>query len=87
MTKDLNFTRREIQSILEGFKNKKAPGEDVLSSEILLQVFRNYPTAFTQIYNECLKRGHFPTPKRSVILPVAKPSKEGLRHSGKIQTY
>jgi ribonuclease HI len=83
---DVIFTRHEIQAILEGFDPKKAPGEDALSSEILLQVFRNYPTAFTQIYNECLRRGHFPTQwKRSVILPIAKPGKEGLDTAGKFR--
>jgi hypothetical protein len=65
---------------------KKAPEEDALSSEILLQVFRNYPTAFTQICNKCLRRGHFTTQwKRSVILPVAKPGKEGLDTVGKFR--
>jgi hypothetical protein len=83
-TNDVNFTRHEIQAILEVIDPKKTPGEYALSSEILLHVFRNYPTAFTQIYNECLRRGHFPTQwKRSVILPVAKPGKEVFDTAGK----
>jgi hypothetical protein len=74
--------RQEVQAALEKFEPRKAP-EDALSSEILLHVFRSFPTVFTQIY-ECLKRGHFPKQwKRSVILPVVKPGKEGLNEAGK----
>ena len=69
-TNDVEFTRHKVQAILEKFDPHKVPGEDTMSSEILLHVFRGFPTAFTQIY-ECLRRGHFPKQwKRSVILPV-----------------
>jgi len=55
-----------------------------MSSEILLHVYRRFPTAFTQIYNECLGRGHFPQQwKRSVILPIVKPGKEVFKEVGK----
>ena len=57
----------------------KAPGEDALTSEILLQVSRFFPTFFTEVYNECLHRGHFPQQwKISIIHPVVKPGEEGL---------
>ena len=59
-TNDVEFTRHEVQAILERFDFRKTPGGDALSSEILLHVYRGFPTAFTQIYNECLRRGHFP---------------------------
>ena len=56
-TNDVEFARYEVQAILEKFDPRKAPGEDALSSEILMHVFRTLPTAFTQIYKECLRRG------------------------------
>jgi hypothetical protein len=80
---DEEFTRQEVQAVLEKFDPRKAPGEDALTSEILLHVFRSLPTAFTEIY-ECLRRGHFPKQwKRSMIIPVIKPGKEGLNDVGK----
>ena len=59
-TNDEEFTRHEVQAALDKFDPRKAPGEDALSSEILLHVFRSFPTVFMEIYNECLRRGHFP---------------------------
>jgi len=48
-TNDVGFTRHEVQAILKKFDPRKAPGEDTLSSEILMHVFRTFTTAFTQI--------------------------------------
>ena len=82
-TNDEEFTRHKVQAALEKFDPRKAPGEDALSSEILLHAFRIFPTVFTEIY-ECLRRGHFPQQwKRSVILPIVKPGKEGINQVGK----
>ena len=74
------FTTQEIQAVLEKFEPRKAPpGEDALNGEILLHTFRSFPTFFTEIYNEWLKRGQFPKQwNRSTILPIVKPGKEGL---------
>jgi hypothetical protein len=78
-TDDDAFTKQEIQAVLENFDPRKAPVEDALNSELLLHTFRSFPTFFTEIYNECLRRGHFPKQwKRSIILPIVKPGKEGL---------
>jgi hypothetical protein len=77
-TADIAFTKEEIQAALEKFDPPKAPGEDALNSDILLSAFRSFPTFFTEIY-ECLRRGHFPVQwKRSLLLPIVKPGKEGL---------
>jgi len=81
---DAEFTR-EVHSALEGFDTRKAPGEDALSSEILQHVFRSFPTTFTEIYKECLRREHFPKQwKRSMILPIVNQGKEGLNE---VQKY
>ena len=68
-TKDTPFTKQEVQAALEKFDPRKAPGEDAINSEILLQVLSRFPTAFTEIYNACLQRGHFPPCwKRSIVI-------------------
>ena len=59
-TNDVEFTRHKVQAILEKFDPRKTPGEEALSSEIVIHVFRTFPAAFTQIYKECLRQGHFP---------------------------
>ena len=48
---DIPFIKQEIQAALEKFDPHKAPGEDALNSEILLQAFRNLPNFFTEVYN------------------------------------
>jgi hypothetical protein len=64
--------------VLERFDPTKAPGEDGLNSAILLKTFKCFPNLFTEIYNECLRCGYFPVQwKRSVIIPIVKPGKEG----------
>jgi len=40
---DKPFSREEIASVIKKFNHKKAPGEDGLTSEILLRVFGNFP--------------------------------------------
>ena len=81
---DVEFTKQEILAVLEKFDPSKAPGEDGLSSDILLQTFRCFPNFFTEIYNECLRRGYFPTQwKRSIIIPIVKPGKEGSMEASK----
>ena len=45
-TDDIPFTKQEVQAALEKFDPHKAPGEDALNSEILLQAFRSLPNFF-----------------------------------------
>jgi hypothetical protein len=75
---DVEFTKQEVQSALEGFDICKAPGEDALTSNILQHVFRSFPTAFMEIYKECLRRGNFPKQWKSlVILPIVNQRRKG----------
>lgn len=76
---DVPFTKQEIQTALEKIDPRKAPGEDAINSEVLLRIFRSFPIFFTEVYNKCLKNGHFPKHwKRSIIQPIVKPGKEEL---------
>jgi hypothetical protein len=74
---DEDFTKDQILAVLEKFDPDKAPGEDGLNTDILLKIFKRFPTFFTEIYNQCLRKGYFPKlMKRSTILPIVKPGKE-----------
>ena len=76
-TDGIEFTQEEKFTALHKFDPHKAPGEDGLTSEILLKTFTCFPKFFTEIYNQCLKKGCFPKQwKRSSIIPIIKPGKE-----------
>ena len=81
---DTPFSREEIVSVIKKFNPKKAPGEDGLTSEIILYVFRSFPSFLTEVYNKCLKEGCFPKQwKKSSIVPIIKPGKEENRDASK----
>jgi len=74
---DVEFTKKEILVMLEKFDPSKTPGEDGLNSDILLRIFKCFPTFFTEIY-EFLRKGYFRKQwKCSIIIPIVKPGKEG----------
>ena len=56
---DTEFTPGEILAILKGFNPRKAPGEDRITSEILLRTYEQFPQFFTAVYNLCLIKGFF----------------------------
>jgi len=71
---DKEFTQDEVRQVMEGFKSKKAPGPDGITSETLKLLYKGIPNTITYIYNECLRTGLFPTNwKTARILPVTKP--------------
>ncbi|KAJ4430566.1 hypothetical protein ANN_19154 [Periplaneta americana] len=71
---DVAFTQEEILRILKNFDPTKSPGEDGLSSDIILRSFKQFPKFFSRVYNRCLETGHFPKIwKRSTIIPIVKP--------------
>ena len=51
------FTQDEVRQIIEGVHTRKAPGQEGITSEILLLIFKSIPKTVTSIYNECLKKG------------------------------
>jgi hypothetical protein len=73
-----------MSSVIKKFNPKKAPGEDGLRSEILLRVFGNFPSFLIEVYNKYLKEDSFPRQwKKSSIVPIVKPGKEGNRDASK----
>jgi len=74
---DCLFTPAEIKAAIIRFKPNKSPGEDGISSEILMKVFQMFPQFFTSVYNACLKNSYFPNEwKKAIVIPIAKPGKE-----------
>lgn len=73
---DKDFTIEEIRTVLEQMNPTKSPGENGISSTILLRVFNKFPQFVTTIYNRCLQTGCFPRLwKRAKIIPIVKPGK------------
>jgi len=76
---DKPFSQEEIASVIKKFNSKKGPGEDGLTSEIILHVFMSFPSFLTEVYNKCLKEGCFPKQrKKSGIVPIIKQGKEDI---------
>ena len=74
---DTPFTTEELIAGLKKFDPDKAPGEDGLTSVILIRAFETFPLFFTELYNACLRNGCFPKIwKHSIIIPIVKPGKE-----------
>jgi hypothetical protein len=64
---DKPFSQEEIESVIKKFNPKKAPGEDGLTSKIILHVFRSFPSFLTEVYNKCLKEGCFPKQWKKIL--------------------
>jgi hypothetical protein len=74
---DRKFTLAEIRNAVVSLNNKKAPGEDGITGEILKQIFETFPKYITAIYNEFLRTGVFPKRwKRAKLIPIVKPGKD-----------
>jgi hypothetical protein len=73
---DRDFNQDEVRRTIESFNPKKAPGLEGITSDILTLVFKSIPKTTTSIYNECLKKGYFPTEwKTAKIITTVKPGK------------
>jgi len=68
---DKSFILEETRNAVESTGNKKAPGEDGITSEIYKSTFEIFPSYITAMYNGCLRRGVFPTRwKRAKLIPI-----------------
>jgi hypothetical protein len=73
------FTKEEVRQVIEGLKQKKAPGPNGITNEIVKLIFKAIPKTLTQLYNECLRKGIFPDNwKIAKVIPITKPGK-GVR--------
>jgi hypothetical protein len=54
-----------------------APGEDGITSDIILRAFNLLPMSTTALYNGCLKTACFPRiGKTAKLIPIVKPGKD-----------
>ena len=65
---DREFTQDEVRQIIEGVHTRKAPGQEGITSEILLLIFKSILKNVTSIYNKLLKRGCFPRNRKVAII-------------------
>ena len=73
---DVDFTEQEIKQILGHLDPRKTPGEDGITSKILLQVAKAVPKFVKAIYNKCLENAYFPQQrKKARLLPIMMPGK------------
>ncbi|XP_052758208.1 uncharacterized protein LOC128202324 [Galleria mellonella] len=73
---DIPFTREEVEECLASISPNKAPGNDSLTSDICLHVFKAIPMVILGILNRCLQIGYFPENwKDAHIKIIPKPDK------------
>jgi hypothetical protein len=83
-TDDEELKKQEIWEVVETFDPSKSPGEDALNIDVLLHTFKSFRNFLTEIYNKCLRRGHFPKQwKRSILIGIVKPGKEECNEANK----
>lgn len=74
---DYDFTIKETASVISSLANKKAPGLDNLSKELIKGTFNRYPHLFLKLFNKCLKLGFFPNQWRNAkLVLLLKPRKD-----------
>ncbi|KAL0852573.1 hypothetical protein ABMA27_016991 [Loxostege sticticalis] len=78
---DPPFTREELQSSLESFNPKKAPGGDGLTADICGAAVNTNPVVFLAMINKCLELACFPKIwKEAVVVILRKSGKEDYTH-------
>jgi len=83
---DKEFTLSEIKTAVASMKEKNAPWEDGIPSEVYESLIETLPRYITAIYNECLKESTFPKRwKTALIIPIIKPGKEGSQEVNKFR--
>lgn len=75
-TQDPPFTMLELNTVVESFNPKKAPGSDGFTADICMHAINNDPQYFLALLNQCLAYHHFPTIwKVATIVVLKKPGK------------
>jgi hypothetical protein len=60
-TADEEFTQDEVRQILQGFKDRKAPGPNGITNEIIKMVFKTIPKTMTPVQRMSQKKDTFLT--------------------------
>jgi hypothetical protein len=73
---DNEFAQEEVRRVIEGLKQKNAPGPNGITNEIVKLVFKAIPKTLTLLYNDCLRKGLFPdNGKIAKLIPITKQGK------------
>jgi hypothetical protein len=73
------LTHTQLKSIIKKLPNKKAPGHDQITNEIIKQSPTSFTQCLTTILNKCMQNHYFPTTlKKSIVIPIPKPKKNPL---------
>ena len=54
------FSPREVKVAVKAFRNGKAPGLDLIETQVLKKAVKSDASLFTNLFNRCLKIGYFP---------------------------
>ncbi|GBN34566.1 hypothetical protein AVEN_59593-1 [Araneus ventricosus] len=57
---DLPFSPAEVELAARSINSKKAPGPDGLLGDVIKEAFNSNRSLFTDLFNGCLRQGHFP---------------------------
>ncbi|GJQ67289.1 hypothetical protein Trydic_g8190 [Trypoxylus dichotomus] len=57
----LPFNEEELRTVMGCLAQRRAPGPDNITNEILKLVYQHSPHLLLDMYNECLAAGVFPT--------------------------
>lgn len=78
------FDNEEIRTAINNAKNKKAPGPDQITSEIIKAFAKKNAESIKHTMNTCLLNGHFPNIwKIATLILIEKPKKS----PNALQTY
>lgn len=64
------FTVEELDSVIKGLTNKKAPGIDDVTVEILKRVYARIKELLLRLLNEAFEAGYFPAPWKQGLLKI-----------------
>jgi ribonuclease HI len=84
-TDDMPLTLQEVTNVVNAQNEKKAPGEDGFSADIVKRVHSISSSFLLKIYNKCLAIGHFPNCWKSCVIKVIR--KAGKTDYRKVNAY
>ena len=70
------FTEQELTTALKNLNTGKAPGEDGITNDLIIQLNNKSRSILLLFINKCWKEGRIPQQwKRAIIIPILKPGK------------
>ena len=73
-------TMKELKDIIGNFSNRKAPGDDGITADILKNLPETVLEKLVILYQSLLRIGHFPKKwKFGVVVPIPKPTNSAIR--------